>query len=112
MQNTATFSRVIVGLVRTLSYFPRLTIQLTTHTGKLISCRAQYTFAATRNLRLLMFDGFSAAKQPDGKLDLQDILAYGAVKNSPMMDYERVRPLCEWAKKFDIDGFVREEATF
>ncbi|KZP29221.1 hypothetical protein FIBSPDRAFT_1038907 [Athelia psychrophila] len=47
-----------------------------------------YTYVATRPLRAIYFDGFSAEKKSDGTLDMQGVLQYG------------------------IQGFVREEATF
>jgi hypothetical protein len=73
-----------------------------------------YTYTATRPLRALYFDGFSAAKTPEGTLDSQDILLYGEVEDwrHPHDDYDRGVSLCEWGKEFGIEGFVREEATF
>ena len=75
-----------------------------------------YTYAATRPLRAVYFDGFSAAKQFGGAQDLQDMLigldskAIEKIRGNP--DYERGRLLCEWGKQYGIQGFVREEATF
>jgi hypothetical protein len=73
-----------------------------------------YTYTATRPLRALYFDGFSAAKTPEGTLHSQDILLYGEVEDwrHPHDDYDRGVSLCEWGKEFGIEGFVREEATF
>jgi hypothetical protein len=73
-----------------------------------------YTYTATRPLRALYFDGFSAAKTPEGTLDSQDILLYGEVGDwrHPHDDYDRGASLCEWGREFGIEGFVREEATF
>lgn len=52
----------------------------------------------------------------EGTLDSQNILAWGNAegrKDGGMFgDLERGRLLCEWAKKFGIEGFTREEATF
>ncbi|KAF7965035.1 hypothetical protein HWV62_853, partial [Athelia sp. TMB] len=75
-----------------------------------------YTYAATRPLRAVYFDGFSAAKQSGGALELQDMLigldskAQEKIRGNP--DGERGRLLCEWGKQYGIQGFVREEATF
>ncbi|KIM81237.1 hypothetical protein PILCRDRAFT_505623 [Piloderma croceum F 1598] len=76
--------------------------------------RVLYTYTATRPLRALYFDGFSAAKTPEGTLDSQDILLYGEVEDwrHPHDDYDRGALLCEWGKEFGIEGFVREEVTF
>ncbi|KII87870.1 hypothetical protein PLICRDRAFT_42393 [Plicaturopsis crispa FD-325 SS-3] len=73
-----------------------------------------WTYTATRPLRVLYFDGFSAAKTDDGTQDVQDVLAYGDANKGPggMADYARAKILCAWAKEHSIDGFVREEATF
>ncbi|KAF7968383.1 hypothetical protein HWV62_30881 [Athelia sp. TMB] len=70
-----------------------------------------YTYAATRHLRAVYFDGFSAAKQSGGVLELQDVLI-GLDSKAPNPDYERARMLCEWGKQYGIQGFVREQATF
>ena len=75
-----------------------------------------FTFAAIRPLRVLYFDGFSAAATNDGTLDLQNILVYGKADSGPpdigSGAFERGKLLCEWGKQFGIEGFVREEATF
>ena len=54
---------------------------------------------------------------PYGTLDLQNLLAYGEADNGrqgrgPNGEYDRGQILCEWGRKFGIEGFVREEATF
>ena len=74
-----------------------------------------YTFAASRPLHALYFDGFSAAKTGNGTLDLQNVLAYGKADDKhlgPDGEYESGQILCEWGKEFGVEGFVREEATF
>ena len=79
---------------------------------RIFKLRTLYTFAATRPLRALYFDGFSAAKV-EGMLDLQNVLVYGKADGAePFEDFERGKLLCEWGKRFGIEGFVREEATF
>jgi hypothetical protein len=80
--------------------------------------RALYTFVATKPLRALYFDGFSAAKMDRGNLDLQDVLVFGKAGHGKAEDHDgyddlkRAELLCEWGKKLGIDGFVRQEATF
>ncbi|KZP14883.1 hypothetical protein FIBSPDRAFT_1048534 [Athelia psychrophila] len=72
-----------------------------------------YTYAATRPLRSVYFDGFSAEKGADGTQDMQDMLiGLDNTYDLRAADSERGRLLCEWGKQYDIQGFVREEATF
>ena len=72
-----------------------------------------FTFTTTRDLKLVYFDGCSADKA-EGVDDTQDILIWGKLGNragrSPGQG-ERVRIVdaCEWAKEFDVDGFIRME---
>ncbi|KAG1779212.1 hypothetical protein EV702DRAFT_1091072, partial [Suillus placidus] len=61
------------------------------------------TLAATRPLKVLYFDGNSAAKISEGTMDTQDIIAWGAVQP------ERIS---EWGKEFGIDGFARLATHF
>jgi hypothetical protein len=61
------------------------------------------TLATTRPLKVLYFDGSSAAKFPGGSLDSQDVLLTGKMDN----DTERINNLCRWGKQYGIDGFVR-----
>lgn len=71
------------------------------------------TFVATRTLKVLYFDGFSASKGNPGSLDLQDLLAFGTVPGPPgFRDWLIAGRLCDWGQKLGIGGFVREEATF
>ena len=62
-------------------------------------------------MRLLYFDGSSAAKMNDGSLDSQDVVMYQAVRsnNSRGAELERIRNLCAWGEPFGLDGFVRME---
>ncbi|KAF7968255.1 hypothetical protein HWV62_31555 [Athelia sp. TMB] len=75
-----------------------------------------FTYAATRPLRVLYFDGFSASKQGGGVLDLQNVIVYGEAhggeRNEWYGDIERGKLLCEWGIQYGIEGFVREEATY
>ncbi|KZP30251.1 hypothetical protein FIBSPDRAFT_850534, partial [Athelia psychrophila] len=72
-----------------------------------------YTYAATRPLRAVYFDGFSAEKKADGTLDMQDVLvSRDNTDEVRIADSERGELLCAWGKQYGIQGFVREEATF
>ncbi|TFK22762.1 hypothetical protein FA15DRAFT_671198 [Coprinopsis marcescibilis] len=68
------------------------------------------TLAATRPLNLLYFDGSSAAKMY-GTMDSQDMIIWGEIK-SPYNEWERIISLCDWGKKYDLDGFLRMEPDF
>ncbi|KAG1779206.1 hypothetical protein EV702DRAFT_1091068 [Suillus placidus] len=72
------------------------------------------TLAATRPLKVLYFDGSSAAKiSGEGMMDTQDIIVWGAVQPERVFDEKsRIRDLCEWGKEFGIDGFARMEMDF
>ncbi|OJA20115.1 hypothetical protein AZE42_04105 [Rhizopogon vesiculosus] len=71
------------------------------------------TLAATRPLKVLYFDGNSAAKVPEGTMDVQDIIAWGEPKPDLFRsERERIKDLCTWGKKFGIDGFARMEMDF
>ncbi|TFK22763.1 hypothetical protein FA15DRAFT_502326 [Coprinopsis marcescibilis] len=85
-----------------------------------IFCRAQtpgvgcwmLTLAVTRPLKVLYFDGSSAAKMA-GSLDVQDLIAFGDAKpEHTWREYDRIMNLCEWGKKYGLDGFVRMEMDF
>ncbi|THU97395.1 hypothetical protein K435DRAFT_796522 [Dendrothele bispora CBS 962.96] len=85
------------------------------------------TLVTTRELRVLYFDGSSAAKMFGGSMDSQDVFAYrkelesGNVSSDSWDDPERIfgeverlRRLCQWVeeKGLGIDGFVRMEMDF
>ncbi|KAF8071565.1 hypothetical protein FPV67DRAFT_1481796 [Lyophyllum atratum] len=73
----------------------------------------QFTFATTRPLKILYFDGTSAAKMEGGPMDSQDILAWGEVKPDWTYDeHRRINDLCDWGKGLGLDGFVRMEMDF
>ncbi|KAK7038626.1 hypothetical protein R3P38DRAFT_3475958, partial [Favolaschia claudopus] len=74
----------------------------------------QLTLAATRPLKVVYFDGSSAANMPDGgTMDAQDLLVWGKVDPARWLDERaRLNGLCEWGKDFGIDGFVRMEMDF
>ena len=68
------------------------------------------TLGTTRTLRVLYFDGSSAAKMRNGPMDTQDLLAWGKVNETKVFaERERLYNLCRWGKEFGIDGFVRME---
>ena len=66
------------------------------------------TLATTRPLKILYFDGSSAAKIGYGSLDTQDLVAWGVSGSHDIRDErERIRKLCKWGRNFAVDGFVR-----
>ncbi|KAL0578985.1 hypothetical protein V5O48_003025 [Marasmius crinis-equi] len=71
------------------------------------------TLITARPLKVLYFDGSSAAKMASGSMDTQDIVAWGEVSPDRFFDERsRINDLCAWGKKFDLDGFVRMEMDF
>ncbi|KAG1870644.1 hypothetical protein DFJ58DRAFT_652847 [Suillus subalutaceus] len=71
------------------------------------------TLAATRPLKVLYFDGSSAAKISEGTMDTQDIIAWEEVQPERHFDERRrIKDLCRWGKEFGIDGFARMEMDF
>ncbi|KZO92929.1 hypothetical protein CALVIDRAFT_540604 [Calocera viscosa TUFC12733] len=69
------------------------------------------TYAATRPLKLLYFDGASAYYR-SGTLDTQDVLIYGNVTTGRWNPFGRIIDLCDWGKEFGIDGYLRMEFDF
>ncbi|KAG1870659.1 hypothetical protein DFJ58DRAFT_852411 [Suillus subalutaceus] len=68
-----------------------------------------FTLAATRPLKVLYFDGNSAAKLSEGMMDVQDIISWGEPRPERFFDErERIDALCTWGKEFGIDGFASE----
>ncbi|KAJ7905004.1 hypothetical protein B0H13DRAFT_1620397 [Mycena leptocephala] len=68
------------------------------------------TLVTTRPLRVLYFDGSSATKMPDGLMDVQDLLSWGAVipeRATIGWEYERLHRLCDLADTLGIDAYVR-----
>ena len=66
------------------------------------------TLATTRPLKVVYFDGSSAAKLSRGSMDSQDLIAWGESRpDDALEELRRIEDLCEWAKKFDVDGIVR-----
>ncbi|KZO92923.1 hypothetical protein CALVIDRAFT_557323 [Calocera viscosa TUFC12733] len=72
-----------------------------------------FTYMATRELRLLYFDGTSAALIRTGSLDTQDVIIYGNVSEFHWNDpFQGMFDLCQWAKGYNLDGFVRMDTNF
>ncbi|KAH6909344.1 hypothetical protein BKA70DRAFT_1222196 [Coprinopsis sp. MPI-PUGE-AT-0042] len=74
------------------------------------------TVAPVRPLKVLYFDGSSAAKMY-GVMDTQDLLMYGDVVDKGERVYgepQRIKWFCDWAeeKGYDLDGIVRMEPDF
>ena len=67
---------------------------------------SQFTLATTRPLKVVYFDGSSAAKLPYGSLDTQDLITWGKSRYD-ISDQQRIEALCKWGENFGVDGFVR-----
>ena len=66
------------------------------------------TLATTRPLKIIYFDGSSAAKLPYGSMDTQDLIAWGGPgRHGANDERQRIEDLCQWGKNFGVDGFVR-----
>jgi hypothetical protein len=66
------------------------------------------TLATTRPLKVVYFDGNSAATNDWGSMDTQDVVTWGMERPSWTFDEQRrIRELCKWGKGFGVDGFVR-----
>lgn len=66
------------------------------------------SLATTRSLKIIYFDGTSAANLPTGPVDTQQLIAWGKPSGvSPRDEMRLVKDLCEWGKNFGVDGFVR-----
>jgi hypothetical protein len=70
------------------------------------------TFATTRELKLLYFDGASASKSRQNitSLETQDLIAWGELRpDMERQEWARIAALCEWGQQYGLDGFVRME---
>jgi len=76
-------------------------------------CRV-VSFAATRDLKVLYFDGLSAAKTPNSShLETQDVITWGEIRHDRIhQERKRINVLCAWGRDFGIDGFVRMQWQF
>ncbi|KAJ6535712.1 hypothetical protein B0H19DRAFT_1004181 [Mycena capillaripes] len=82
--------------------------------GSIAECW-QLTLVTTRPLKVLYFDGSSAAKmrESSGTLDVQDLLVWGKVDPTRWFEErERINQLCAWGREFGLDGFLRMEMDF
>ncbi|KAG2106797.1 uncharacterized protein F5147DRAFT_578618 [Suillus discolor] len=71
------------------------------------------TLAATRPLKILYFDGTSAANTIIGPLDTQDIIAWGELRPDwRFREGQRLIDLCKWGAEYSVDGYVRMEMDF
>lgn len=67
-----------------------------------------HTYVTTRDLRLIYFDGSSASKLASGSMDIVDLLIWNEFDERKVWDeYPRIAALCEWGKRWGIDGYVR-----
>ncbi|KAG5649347.1 hypothetical protein H0H81_004414 [Sphagnurus paluster] len=72
-----------------------------------------FTFVTTRPLKILYFDGSSAAKVRGGALDSQDVLLWGKpIPEWTFNERKRIDGLCDWGRKLGLDGFARMEMDF
>ena len=66
------------------------------------------TLATTRPLKVIYFDGNSAANMPTGTFDTQELIVWGRVNAGNAKDEPQlVQDLCRWGENFGVDGFVR-----
>ena len=79
------------------------------HSFLLCRCTCQFmSFVTTRKLRLGYLDGSSGANTVSGTLDSQDIMIWGKIRPEIFFDErERIAAICELAKQYGLDGFIR-----
>ncbi|KAG1883325.1 hypothetical protein F4604DRAFT_284490 [Suillus subluteus] len=71
------------------------------------------TLTVTRPMKVLYFDGNSAANLPEGTLDTQDLVAWSEMKPDWVNhEKQRIMDLCKWGQKYGVNGFVRMEENF
>jgi len=59
-------------------------------------------------MKVLYFDGSSAANIPEGTMDTQDLVAWSEMRPEWVSnDTQRIRDLCKWGLKNGINGLVR-----
>lgn len=69
-----------------------------------------HTYQANRELKVLFIDGMSAAKCPKGSMESQDIVIGRTIHY--WNEEERATGLCEAAREWGLDAFVRMETGF
>ncbi|KAG1880403.1 hypothetical protein C8R48DRAFT_163525 [Suillus tomentosus] len=71
------------------------------------------TLTVTRPMKVLYFDGSSAVNILEGTMDTQDLVAWSEMKPEWVDNEEqRIKDLCKWGQKYDVNGFVRMEMNF
>ncbi|KAG1903012.1 uncharacterized protein F5891DRAFT_1185661 [Suillus fuscotomentosus] len=71
------------------------------------------TLAVTRSMKVLYFDGSSAANLLEGTMDTQDLVAWSKMKPEWVWnEKQRIKDLCKWGQKYGLNGFVRMEMNF
>ncbi|TFK69279.1 hypothetical protein BDN72DRAFT_617836 [Pluteus cervinus] len=73
------------------------------------------SFVAVRPLKMLYFDGSSAAKMQGGPMDTQDYVTWNATRPEWIniaSEKMRIVELCNWGKRYQLDGFYRMEMDF
>ncbi|KAH8682284.1 hypothetical protein BX600DRAFT_39526 [Xylariales sp. PMI_506] len=71
-----------------------------------------HQYQATRPLQLLYLDGMAAGKTDMGTNDAEDYILCANKSLPGYADFKRAAQLCELAKEWQIDGFVRMEPGF
>lgn len=71
-----------------------------------------HIYRTNRPLKLLYFDGMSAAKCDKGPMELQDILVDHVAGLGYWMEAERAEGLCSFGAQHGIEGFIRMETGF
>ena len=67
-----------------------------------------FSLATIRPLKVIYFDGTSAANMPTGTVDAQQLIVWGRTAGVDWRDEQRlIRALCKWGRDFGVDGFVR-----
>ncbi|KAG1731954.1 hypothetical protein EDB19DRAFT_2041668 [Suillus lakei] len=62
------------------------------------------TLTVTRPMKVLYFDGSSAAKLPEGTMDTQDLVAWSEMKPEWLTNEEqRIKDLCKWVKNMAME---------
>ncbi|KZS96611.1 hypothetical protein SISNIDRAFT_406860 [Sistotremastrum niveocremeum HHB9708] len=71
------------------------------------------TYVVDTPLKIGYYDGNSAAKLPEGSMDVQDLLTWGVAEaNNTWKEWERIVDMCEWGEPLGLHGFVRMEVSF
>ncbi|KAH6657010.1 hypothetical protein BKA67DRAFT_553967 [Truncatella angustata] len=71
-----------------------------------------HIYQAARPLKVLYLDGMAAGKTNMGTNDAEDYILTGNKSRHGFDDMRRADDLCDWAKTWEIDGFIRMEPGF